>query len=110
MTTTRHLPVLIRQIIITLAIGYVVLAPLFAIPAGPGTAAAAPTSSVQQVRGHHQGGPHYWSITGARIGAPSEGQVSQYGGSHKHLWVEEQLYGSGVFVTPHVDATVHQSR
>ncbi|MBV9512680.1 MAG: hypothetical protein JO280_01350, partial [Mycobacteriaceae bacterium] len=29
-------------------------------------------------------GPDYISITGVRIGAPSEQEVSSYGGSHKH--------------------------
>jgi hypothetical protein len=55
-------------------------------------------------------GPNYISITGARVGAPSEQEVSGYGGSHKHLWVEQQLYGPGVVAVPHVDTTVHQSR
>jgi hypothetical protein len=110
MNTTRHLPVLIRQSIVSLAmVSTVLLAPAWAMLANSGTAVAEPTASVQLVRGHH-GGPNYWSITGARIGAPSEGEVSQYGGSHKHLWVEQQLYGPGVVSTPHVDTTVHQSR
>jgi hypothetical protein len=110
MTTTRHLPVLIRQIIITVAmVSTVLLAPVWAILAGSHTAAAATPATVELVRGHHSG-PNYWSITGARIGAPGEGEVSQYGGSHKHLWVEQQLYGPGVVVTPHVDTTVRQSR
>ncbi len=55
-------------------------------------------------------GPDYVSITGARVGAPSEGEVSYYGGSHKHLFVEQQLYGPGVVAVPQVDTTVHQSR
>ena len=109
MTTTRHLPVLSRQIIITLAMAStILLAPAWAILANSGTAVAAPPTSVQPMS--HLSGPDYWSITGARIGAPSEGEVSRYGGSHKHLWVEQQLYGPGVVITPHVDSTVHQSR
>lgn len=55
-------------------------------------------------------GPDYISITGWRVGAPSEQEVSNYGGSHKHLWVEQQLYGPGRVAVPHVDTTVHQSR
>ena len=55
-------------------------------------------------------GPDYLSITGARVGAPGEQDVSTYGGSHKHLWVEQQLYGPGVVHVPNVDITVHQSR
>ncbi|HZA11886.1 hypothetical protein [Mycobacterium sp.] len=65
--------------------------------------------SVQAVGGHHTG-PDYQSITGARVGAPSEQEVSIYGGSHKHLWVEQQLYGPGVVDVPQVDSSVHQSR
>src|ERR1700741_5387127 len=59
--------------------------------------------------GTHHTGPDYASITGARVGAPSEQDVSPYGGSHKHLWVEQQLYGPGVVHVPQVDTTVHQS-
>src|ERR1700730_16350699 len=55
-------------------------------------------------------GPDYVSITGARVGAPSEQEVSNYGGSHKHLFVEQQLYGPGVVSVPQGDTTVHQSR
>ena len=55
-------------------------------------------------------GPNYVSITGVRVGAPSEQEVSSWGGSHKHDWVEQQLYGPGVVAVPHVDTTVHQSR
>jgi hypothetical protein len=58
----------------------------------------------------HHTGPDYLSITGARVGAPGEQEVSNYGGSHKHLWVEQQLYGPGVVAVPHVDTTVQQSR
>ena len=57
----------------------------------------------------HHSGPNYASITGARVGAPSEQEVSIYGGSHKHLWVEQQLYGPGVVDVPRVDTSVHQS-
>jgi hypothetical protein len=109
MKTTRHLPVLIRQLIITLAMASVVLALAWAILADSGAAVAAPTVPVRPTPGRH-GGPDYWSITGARVGAPSEAEVSNYGGSHKHLWVEQQLYGPGVVVVPRVDTTVHQSR
>ena len=109
MKTVRHLPVLIRQIIITLAMASVVLAPAWLILADSGTAAAAPTVSAQPIR-HHHSGPDYWSITGVRVGAPSEGEISSYGGSHKHEWVEQQLYGPGVVDVPHVDTSVHQSR
>jgi hypothetical protein len=56
------------------------------------------------------GGPDYVSITGARVGAPSEAEVSYYGGSHKHLYVEQQLYGQGTVLVPHVNTTVEQSR
>jgi hypothetical protein len=109
MKTTRHLPILIRQIIITLAMAStVLLAPAWAIVANSGIAVAAPPASVQPLR--HHSGPDYWSITGARVGAPDESEVSRYGGSHKHLWVEQQLYGPGVVRAPHVDTTVHQSR
>jgi hypothetical protein len=58
----------------------------------------------------HHTGPDYISITGARVGAPGEQEVSNYGGSHKHLWVEQQLYGPGAVAVPHVDTTVQQSR
>jgi hypothetical protein len=109
MKTTRHVPVLIRQLILTLAMASVALAPAWVILANSGAAVAKPVVPVQPVPGRH-GGPDYWSITGARVGAPSELDVSRYGGSHKHLWVEQQLYGSGVVVVPHVDTTVHPSR
>lgn len=109
MNTTRHSLALIRQLIISLAmVSIILLAPAWAILATSGPAAAAPTGSVQPIR--HHGGPNYWPITGTRVGAPSEADVSTYGGSHKHLWVEQQLYGPGVVVVPHVDTTVHQSR
>jgi hypothetical protein len=58
----------------------------------------------------HHTGPDYQSITGWRVGAPSEAEVSIYGGSHKHLWVEQQLYGPGAVSVPQVDNGVHQSR
>lgn len=70
----------------------------------------AATASAQPAADDQHGGPDYQSITGARVGAPSEYEVSYYGGSHKHLWDEQQLYGPGVVVVPHVDTTVQQSR
>ena len=76
-----------------------------AMLANAGAAWAEPPSDL-----HHHSGPNYSSITGARVGAPSEQDVSTYGGSHKHLWVEQQLYGQGVVNVPQVDTTVHQSR
>jgi hypothetical protein len=111
MNTTRRLLVLTRQLIICPALAISVLAaPVSAILADAATATAAPAMSTVPTRGPHHGGPDYWSITGAHVGAPSEGEVSMYGGSHKHLWVEQQLYGPGVVDVPHVDTTVHQSR
>jgi hypothetical protein len=111
MKTTRRLPSL-RQLILTLATASVILAPAWTILADSSPALAAPTapaSPVQPKQARH-GGPNYWSITGVRVGAPSEYEISRYGGSHKHSWVEQQLYGPGVVVVPHVDTTVHQSR
>jgi hypothetical protein len=90
---------------VTLA-GALLLAPAVAILAN----AAATTVSAQPTGGNHHSGPDYWSITGARVGAPSEQEVSIYGGSHKHLWVEQQLYGAGVVDVPQVDTSVHQSQ
>jgi hypothetical protein len=93
---------LARRLIVgaVLAAGAVIVA-LF-VNAGGATAWAQPT--------HPHTGPDYISITGARIGAPSEQEVSNYGGSHKHSWVEQQLYGPGVVAVPHVDTSVQQSR
>jgi hypothetical protein len=108
--TIRHLPALIRNLIIALAMGFVVLAPAWAILADSSPAVAQPPSTVSQPIPRRHSGPDYWSITGVRVGAPSEYDVSNYGGSHKHLWIEQQLYGPGVVVVPHVDTTVHQSR
>jgi hypothetical protein len=87
-------------------VAIVLLAPAWAMLATSAPAVAMQT--VQPIR--HHSGPDYWPITGARVGAPSEGEVSSYGGSHKHLWVEQELYGAGVVVVPRVDTTVHQSR
>ena len=102
---TSALAVLARRLIVAaVLVGAVILAPAYAIIANDGAAIVS-----TEARGHH-GGPNYWSITGARIGAPGEREVSTYGGSHKHLWVEQQLYGPGVVGVPHVDNTVHQSR
>ena len=79
--------------------------------AGVAAASTDPFVEVQHSAGTaHHTGPNYSGITGARIGAPSEQEVSTYGGSHKHLWVEQQLYGPGVVDVPQVDTTVHQSR
>jgi hypothetical protein len=90
-----------RQLIVAAALaGAVIVAMLV----GAGTAWASPTPGTPHT------GPDYVSITGARVGAPSEQEVSTYGGSHKHLFVEQQLYGPGVVAVPHVDTTVHQSR
>jgi hypothetical protein len=100
-----------RRLIIPLAlVGAVILAPAFAIFANEGANAGTTTVSAQPVGVNPHGGPDYWSITGYRVGAPSEQEVSIYGGSHKHLWVEQQLYGPGLVQVPHVDTTVHQSR
>jgi len=97
--------------ILACCLSLAVIAPATAISlATAGSAAAAPTTSTLPPGGSHHGGPDYWSITGARVGAPSEGEVGTYGGSHKHLWVEQRLYGPGVVYVPHVDTTVHQSR
>jgi hypothetical protein len=97
--------VIARRLIVgvTLA-GAVLLAPAVA------TLANAETTTVWAQTQTHHSGPDYQSITGARVGAPSEQEVSIYGGSHKHLWVEQQLYGPGVVYVPQVDSTVHQSR
>jgi hypothetical protein len=108
-TITRHLAPALRAISwLALAIA-IVAAPAWAILASPASAGATPTASTQPFGGTNTG-PNYWSITGARIGAPGEQEVSTYGGSHKHLWVEQQLYGPGVVYVPHVDTTVQQSR
>jgi hypothetical protein len=107
-TVTRHLATALRVISwLGLAIA-IVAAPAWAILENPGSARATTVST--QPFGGTQTGPNYWSITGARAGAPSEQEVSNYGGSHKHLWVEQQLYGPGVVYVPQVDSTVHQSR
>src|SRR5262249_40130214 len=100
---------LARRLIVPVTAGAVILAPAFGLVA----TLDAPTAAA---RSHHGAvyGPspnhRYWSVTGSRLGAPSEGEVSQYGGSHKHLWVEQQLYGPGIVAVPNVDTTVHQSR
>ena len=109
MTTTRHL-LSAKHLLVYLALAVAVLAPAYALFENAASATAAPTTWTLPLRGSHHGGPDYWSITGARVGAPSEQEVSTYGGSHKHLWIEQQLYGPGVVEVPHVDTTVHQSR
>jgi hypothetical protein len=92
-----------RQLIVAAALaGAVIVAML--VGAGTATAWTNPTPWTPHT------GPDYVSITGARVGAPSEQEVSTYGGSHKHLFVEQQLYGPGVVGVPHVDTTVQQSR
>jgi hypothetical protein len=95
-----------RAIVASTLAGAVILAPAVAILADAG----ATTVSAQPTGGRHHSGPDYWSITGARVGAPSEQEVSTYGGSHKHLWIEQQLYGPGVVDVPRVDTSVHQSQ
>lgn len=107
-TITSAKSVLARRLIMPVALaGAVILAPALGVLTGLG----APTISADQSTSAHQSpNDRYWSVTGARVGAPSEQQVSQYGGSHKHLWVEQQLYGRGVVAVPNVDTTVHQSR
>jgi hypothetical protein len=77
---------------------------------GTGATIAIMVAPAAVADGTHHGGPDYASTTGARVGAPSEQEVSTYGGSHKHLWVEQQLYGPGVVPIPRADTTVHQSR
>jgi len=54
MKATRHLPVLGRQTTTTLAIGYMVLAPVWGIVVYSDTVGGAPTVSVQEIR-HHDG-------------------------------------------------------
>lgn len=90
-----------RQLIVAAVFGGAVIV---AMLMGAATAWADSTPTMPHT------GPDYISITGARVGAPSEQEVSYYGGSHKHLFVEQQLYGLGVVAVPHVDTTVHQSR
>ena len=108
-TITRHLAPVLRVISWLVMAIAIVAAPAWAILANPAAAAATPSGSTQPFGGTNTG-PNYWSITGVRVGAPSEQEVSSYGGSHKHTWVEQQLYGPGIVYVPHVDTTVHQSR
>ena len=97
-----------RQPVVAAALaGAVIVAMLLGAGAVP--AWADPTPAVSTPAMPHTG-PDYVSVTGARVGAPSEQEVSYYGGSHKHLFVEQQLYGPDVVAVPHVDTTVHQSR
>ncbi len=100
LVTTSTWSVFARRMIIGVTLAGGVIAAMLA-SAGGATAWA-------ESDGTHSG-PDYTSITGARVGAPSEQGVSTYGGSHKHLWVEQQLYGLGVVYVPHVDTTVQQS-
>jgi hypothetical protein len=107
MKNTRSASTLLRRAAAALALaGAVIVPPALATLTdfGAATAVAQPASDDKH------GGPDYQAITGSRVGAPSEYDVSYYGGSHKHLSVEQQLYGSGVVVIPQVDTTVHQSR
>jgi hypothetical protein len=106
-TTFATAAALARRVTVAVTLaGALLLAPAVAILANAG----APTVSAQPTGGSHHSGPDYWSITGARVGAPSEQEVSIYGGSHKHLWVEQQLYGPGLVDVPQVDTSVHQSQ
>jgi hypothetical protein len=91
------------QLIVAAALAGAVIEAML-VGAGTATAWANPTPGTPHT------GPDYVSITGARVGAPSQQAVSNYGGSHKHLFVEQQLYGPGVVAVPHVDTTVQQSR
>jgi hypothetical protein len=104
---SRSASTTLRRIVVGSALaGAVLLAPAVATVTDLGLA----TASAQPGHVDHHSGPDYQSITGARIGAPSEQEVSSYGGSHKHVWVEQQLYGPGVVAVPHVDTSVQQSR
>jgi hypothetical protein len=94
-----------RRLIVAAAIaGVLSTGPTVGMLVNAATASAQPTDVTQH------SGPNYVSITGARIGAPGEQEVSRYGGSRKHEWVEHQLYGPGVVDVPRVDNTVRQSR
>lgn len=93
----------VRQLLVAGALaGVVMMAALFGTGIAAAWADATPSTPYT--------GPDYTSITGWRVGAPGEGEVSYYGGSHKHLWVEQQLYGAGVVSVPHIDTGVQQSR
>jgi hypothetical protein len=107
MKTSTFAAASIRLAFARLIIGVALAAAVIVAVLASGQAASA---AAQPTAGVHHSGPDYISITGARVGAPSEQEVSTYGGSHKHLWVEQQLYGPGVVSVPHVDTTVHQSR
>ena len=90
-------PVLAQRLSISVILaGTAILAPAFGILATD----AGPTVWAQGGQSPNQ---RYWSIPGA----PSEQQVSRCGGSHKHLWVEQQLYGPGVVDIPQADTSVH---
>ena len=96
MNTTRHLPVLIRQLIISVAmVSIILLAPAWALAAA-GVAVAAPPGTAQPSPGTH--------------GAPIQVELVGYAGSQNHYGVEQQLYGPSAAVAPRVDTTVHQSR
>ena len=74
-------------------------------------ASVMPTASAASGSPDPGGGSDYWSMAGdPNGGAPGEQEVSIYGGSHEHLWIEQQLYGSRLVTVPRVDTTVHQSR
>ena len=103
----RSVSTLLRRIGLGSALaGAVLFAPAVATITDLGVA----TASAQPGNVEHHGGPDYLSITGWRVGAPSEQEVSSYGGSNKHSFIEQQLYGHGVVIVPHVDTSVQQSR
>ena len=106
-TITRHLAPARRVTMVLALVIAIVAAPAWAILENPGSAAATSTVSTQPVGGTHTG-PDCGSTTGARIGAPSEADVSE--GHHNHLGTEQRLYGDGLVFVPHVDTSVHQSR
>ena len=70
-TITRHLAHALRVISWLGSAIAIVAAPAWAILEDPGAASATPTVSTQPFGGTNTG-PNYWSITGARVGAPGE--------------------------------------
>jgi hypothetical protein len=85
MKATRHLPVLGRPITITLAIGYMVLAPAWAIVANSDTVGGAPTVSVQAADP-----PPRWAGNSAAIAATA----NSYGpgkGDTEPVWQPPKL-------------------
>jgi hypothetical protein len=69
-----------RLIIPVILAGTAIPAPAFGI-------LATEAATTVWAQGGQSPNERHRSITGARVGAPSEQQVSRYGGSHKHLWV-----------------------